>query len=337
MSANSQNLLKTSKYFTSIMKLTTIKLTPLIIVAMGVVACAPKDQKMTAGGNTNVTQQSAPMSAVEHNKLLAVTLDQMTLPVVILNAFLNPQLAEKHGLIVEEAEISDDVSSKKITLIRSKETLIKKANQLFSFENAINYQVESLQRNEEGQLIELVLKSNDSIRLESKGVLKGAKRPTDFLSNNLTERINLTLQPKTNEWLVVMNKIEETNSFRDRQTFINSQIKFKFEKIEGTSNFQEVKIKAVKLNVSRRGAKSGGFTLVDKNAQLTIKLSEQCASLNGGLQQTRVVGRTKTDPGTEVTTHYELKDSSLNILEDQFLLPAQACESRPLVDWSKML
>lgn len=310
------------------------------VLTLALFSCQPKDEKSLLT-NKNVTQKGVSMNQVETNRLMALSLDRAVEALVLLKSVLNPTYADSQGLQIEDNQIVDDsISFIKATL--KNKAAIKKISTQAENEIAINYEIESLELNDKNELVRLSLKSNEMVRIQNKGVLKVGSKKTDFSSTTMTDRVVIAKAKQPGLYSVSISKIEDANSAKDKQSYINSQIKVKFSWDGQVSSLdQDVFINAIQLVISRTGLKTGLLSVKDMNAKLTVKLEQNCATANGVLNLAKIEDLAKsTDPkpvlppSNQVIT---ITESTVEIQKESFKSKAQSCESRPLVDLTRML
>jgi hypothetical protein len=186
------------------------------------------------------------------------------------------------------------------------------------------------------------LKNKARSASESKGIINGVK-PTDFVVKAKSEYMSIQPTAIEGEYSVVYDRIDETNSKADRKTALD---------VEMVSSLQwdglaesldsDLKVKLTSLAIERSGNKEGFLKFETIESDLTVKL-DQCASVNGTIKLVQKFDTKEKDPVTKmtiprfVTSSVVIVDSSVSITERAFNSNAQACESRPVVDLTKML
>lgn len=308
-------------------------------------SCAPKDNQLPPKVKNNVNSQgdSNSMNQTENNKLIAVSLDRTFAALALAKAAMNFEYANQLKLIIDEplGVIDDSMPFDRILKAEGDRTIISTPGA--SFVTAVNYKITDRKFNEQRELIKLVLKSNDDVSLVSQGYLTVNNRPTDFKAVTMSDYIEIRKTLEEGLYSLTVKSIEDTSSVKDKSSVIDSYIKVKFAWNGKISSLeQEIAINLLEIKVNRTGQKKGVIDLKPVNTNLSVKLGE-CITANGDVVFAKSEKKSSAMPNETKPTVPEdglqvvLKDSTVEIPKQKFSSKAQPCESRPLVDLTRML
>lgn len=312
-----------------------------IILTTFLFSCAPKDDKLPPkpGNNVNPQSNDSTMNQTELHKLTFLTFDRTFEAIALLKAALNPQYAEQLKLTVGELAQVDDVTGDSAKLLKNIASSTTIATAEAWFVTQMNYQIEEMRFNDDGEFVKLSLKSNDTTEIVNQGFLATNGRPIDFKTVTMADRIVIRKSNKKDLYSLEVLRVEAADSKKDKSSVINSQIKALFAwdgQIESLDN--EIAVTALQFKVVRTGQKKGALTLKALTTNLSVKLN-QCVSVFGDMVLTSdVIAPKETKPSVpKGAFQVSVKDSSVEIPQEKFKSKAQPCESRPLVDLTRML
>jgi len=308
----------------------------------GLFSCQPKDIDLRAlsaatkasQSNASNNFQSVQMTEAEINSIFTLSLDRMAEAVFLMKAVLNPEFAATHFLNLlkhENLETSDDLPEMFLESVVSDQQMSqqKKMNTISS----VNYKVDDFLVDASGKLKKLVLVKNIFKSAIAKGDLNTKKG--DFNIKNTSDQISVQLTTEPNIYLVKIYRVDETSSKSDKNTTLNSEIKFKLGWSGDVASLNnKMNISNILILIDRTGAKKGQINFINNQESLTLSMG-QCASLNGRLS----INTNWVPPEQKMTNPTELIiiDSTFEILNSKFKSVAQACEIRPIVDLTRLL
>jgi len=301
-----------------------------VIVTTSLFSCAPKDDKLQSGAGGLVTTQSVNIESnkLESARFLAVSLDRAFEGLSLVKAVLNPEYAnsQKSSVVADkfETDILDVTTG-----------FYLEGTQSGQFSGRINYVIEKLDKDQEGKITLLVLKSENT-KLETKHFIDASGKGSFVASNNMNDRLVITKGARERSYILTIEKTEELSLAKNTTAFANTQIKLEFA-WDGSSEMlnEAVKITALRINARMHGARSGALILKDIAPVLEVKL-DSCISATGEL---KIVKDAKTQIGQKPTvlpeTLVKIEDSSVTI--DAVTSKAQACSLRPRVDLTRFV
>lgn len=299
-----------------------------LIVTTSLFSCAPKDDKLQPAGGGQVTVQSVNIEGnkLESARFLAVSLDRAFDGLSLVKSVLNAEYAATQKTSVVADKFATDILD--VTTGSYLE-----GSQAGQFSNRINYAIEKLEKNEDGKVTVLVLKS-ENMKLETKHFVSSSGKGAFVSSNNMNDRLVITKGARERSYLMTIEKTEELGLAKNTTAFVNTQIKLEFAWDGSVEMLNEaVKITALKINARMHGARSGALTLKDVSPILEVKL-DSCISATGTL---KIVKDAKTQIGQKPTvlpeTLVTIDDSTVTI--DAVSSKAQACGARPHVDLTR--
>jgi hypothetical protein len=314
------------------MRLHLLALGVLSGLTLSLFSCSPKDDKLPPRPNS-VTQQGndsgVEMNPAELRNLMALTFDRTSESLALIKATLNPEYAKELNITSpDQNNLDDSTSTSMVTGLDSSATLVMKASGL-TFINSVNYEVESLKKNAKGEVIKMTL--IDASMAPSLGIKNIKGRDTDFKSIALSGKITIKRSQIDGLYNLTVERIEDTSSAKDKSSVIHTKITALVQwngSVESLN--REVVISAFEFNVKRSGQKKGTLKLSHTDSNLTVKLNK-CVELDADLMMANV--GSQKDKNIQVI----LRSSTLSIEQLQFESKAQSCESRPLVDLTRML
>lgn len=299
-----------------------------VIITTSLFSCAPKDDKLQAAGGLVTTQSvNIESNKLESARFLAVSLDRAFEGLSLVKAVLNPEYA-----VSQKTSVSADKFETDILDVTTGFYL--EGAQSGQFSGRINYVIEKLDKDQEGKITLLVLKSENT-KLESKHFIQSSGKGSFVSSNNMSDRLVITKGVRERSYVLTIEKTEELSLAKNTTAFANTQIKLEFA-WDGSSEMlnEAIKITALKINARMHGARSGALVLKDAAPVLEVKLDSQCISASGEL---KIVKDAKTQIGEKPTvlpeTLVKIDDSSVTI--DAVTSKAQACSVRPRVDLTR--
>lgn len=300
-----------------------------IALATSFLSCAPKDEKMLVGGAaTTVQTLNIESNKAESAKYLAFALDRAFDGLALVKAVLTPEYAAQQKLTVSADKFETDILDMNTgSYLESKTT--------GQFAGSLNYAIEKLEKDEDGKVTVLVLKSENS-KLETKHFKDSSLKGSFVSSNNMNDRIIVTKGARERSYVLTIEKTEELSLSKNVTAYSNIQAKLEFAWDGSVEMLKEaVKVTAVRINARMHGARTGAITLKDTNASLLVKLDD-CVSASGELNIIRDNKVLKGQaPAALPTTLVSLYDSSLTMDNNTSL--AQACSSRPRVDLTRFI
>ncbi|MES2801126.1 MAG: hypothetical protein V4654_01420 [Bdellovibrionota bacterium] len=301
-----------------------------VIVTASLFSCAPKDEKLqsAAGGSVTVQSLNIEGNKLESARFLAVSLDRAFAGLSLVKSVLNPQYAasQKTSVVADKFETDIlDIST----------GFYLDGTQSGQFSGRINYAIEKLEKDQEGKITLLVLKS-ENMKLETKHFVESSSKGAFVTSNNMNDRLVITKGARERSYLLTIEKTEELGLAKNTTAFVNTQIKLEFS-WDGSSEMlnEAVKVTALRINARMHGARSGALTIKDVSPVLEVKL-DSCISATGEL---RIVKDAKTQIGQKPTvlpeTLVKIEDSTVTI--DGVTSRALACATRPQADLTRYL
>lgn len=302
----------------------------LAILTTSFFSCAPKDEKILTGANNSANVQTLNIESdkSEAARYLGVSLDRAFEGLALLKSVLNPEYAAQQKISITADKFETDVLDMNTGAYLESKTSGQ-------FANNLNYAIEKLEKDLDGKVISLVLKS-ENMKLESKHFKDGSLKGAFVSSNNMVDRIVITKGVRERSYILMIEKTEELGLAKNTTAYSNTQIKMEFA-WDGSSEMlnEAVKVTALKVNARMLGARTGAINLKDANPNLTVKL-DSCISANGELNIVRDGKVLKGEkPAILPMTLVKLDDSSLVI--DKASSAAQACSLRPRVDLTRFL
>ena len=301
-----------------------------VILTTSLFSCAPKDDKILSGGANaaNLQTLNIEKNKDESAKYLAVSLDRAFEGLALLKTVLNPEYATVQQVKIAANEFEPDVLD-----FNTGSYLESEVKGQFS--GRLNYAIEKLEKDQDGKVTTLVLKSENS-KLEMKHSKDNSGKGAFVTSNNMNDRIVITKGVRERSYVLTIEKTEELSLAKNSLAYSNIQIKLEFA-WDGSSEMlnEAVKVQAVRINARMHGARTGAIMLKDVNANLSVKL-DSCVSANGELN---IVRDGKTLKGEKPTvlpvTVVKIEDSSLTI--EDAVSKAQDCAIRPRVDLTRFI
>lgn len=303
----------------------------LAILTTSFFSCAPKDEKILTGANAgslNVQTLKIEGNKAEEAKFLAVSLDRAFEGLSLLKSILNPEYAAQQAVAISADKFESDILD-----LNTGSYL--ESTQTGQFAGRLNYAIEKLEKDQNGNLTTLVLKS-ENMKLETKHFKDSSLKGAFVTSNNMNDRIMISKGVREKSYVLTIEKTEELSLAKDSTAYSNTQIKLEFA-WDGTVEMlnEEIKVSALRINARMHGARTGAITLKDTNANLVVKL-ESCISATGDLNIVRDSKVLKGEAPAELpATSVQLVDSSLTM--DGASSAAQACSSRPRVDLTRFI
>lgn len=300
------------------------------LVTTSLFSCAPKDDKILTGANSPANLQTLNIESdkAESARYLAVSLDRAFDALALLKSVLNPEYAAQQSISVTTDKFETDVLD-----MNTGSYLESKTSGQFS--NSLNYAIEKLEKDQDGKVTTLVLKS-ENMKLETKHFKDSSLKGSFVTSNNVFDRIVITKGVRERSYVAVIEKNEELSLAKNTVAYSNAQIKMEFA-WDGSSEMlnDAIKVTAIRINARMSNARTGAIILKDLSPVLSVKL-DSCISANGELNIVRdgkvLKGET---PAAQTATLVKLEDSSLTM--EKASSPAQACSSRPRVDLTRFL
>lgn len=303
-----------------------------VILTTSLFSCAPKDDKLLAGGRNggsgDVQTLNIEGDKAESARYLAVSLDRAFEGLALLKSVLNPEYASLQKVAVSSDKFEPDVLD--INTGSYLESDLKG-----QFSGRINYAIEKLEKDQDGKVVTLVLKS-ENMKLETKHFKESSQKGPFISSNNMSDRIVISKGVRERSYVLTIEKTEELGLAKNTTAYSNIQIKLEFA-WDGSSEMlnEAVKVTALRVNARMHGARTGAITLKDVNPNLTVKL-DSCLSANGELNIVRDSKILKGQkPSVLPVTVVKLEDSSLTI--ENSTSKALSCDVRPRVDLTRFL
>lgn len=303
-----------------------------VILTTSLFSCAPKDDKLLTGGRNggsgDVQTLNIESDKTESAKYLAVSLDRAFEGLALLKSVLNPEYASLQKVAVSSDKFEPDVLD--INTGSYLESDLKG-----QFSGRINYAIEKLEKDQDGKVVTLVLKS-ENMKLETKHFKDASAKGSFISSNNMSDRIVISKGVRERSYVLTIEKTEELGLAKNTTAYSNIQIKLEFA-WDGSSEMlnEAVKVTAVRVNARMHGARTGAITLKDVNPNLTVKL-DSCLSANGELNIVRDGKIPKGQkPAEAKATLVKIEDSSLTI--ENSISKALSCDIRPRVDLTRFL
>lgn len=301
-----------------------------VILTTSLFSCAPKDDKILSGGanSGNLQVLNIESNKAESARYLGVSLDRAFEGLALLKAVLNPEYAASQKVTVSSDKFEPDVLD--FNTGSYLESDVKG-----QFSGRINYAIEKLEKDQDGRVVTLVLKS-ENMKLESKHFKDNSGKGAFVAANNMNDRIVIAKGVRERSYVLTIEKNEELSLAKNSVAYSNTQVKLEFA-WDGSSEMlnEAVKVQAIRVNARMHGARTGAITLKDTNANLSVKL-DACVSANGELN---IVRDSKVLKGQKPTvlpvTVVKIEDSSLTI-EDS-VSQALACSIRPRVDLTRFI
>lgn len=302
-----------------------------LIVSAAMTSCAPKDEKLITGGAAGLVQaQSVNIESnkAESTRFLAVSLDRAFEGLALVKAALDPEYAAASKISNNDDQFETDV----LDLTTGKRL---EATQSGQFSGKINYLIEKLDKDQDGKVTALVLKSENS-KLETKHFKDTTGKGSFVSSNNMNDRLVVSKGVRPNSYVLTIEKTEELSLAKNTVAFANTQIKLEFQWDGSVEMLKEaVKVTALRINARMHGARSGALILKDIAPVLEVKLGE-CISATGELKIVRdQKNKIGEKPAQLPVTLVKLDDSSLTL--ENLTSKAQACSSRPRVDLTRYI
>lgn len=302
-----------------------------VILTASLFSCAPKDEKILTGGNggsVNVQTLNIEADKTEAARYLGVSLDRAFEGLSLLKAVLNPEYSAQQKVSVSSDKFEPDV-------LDMNTGSYLEGSQSGQFASRINYAIEKLEKDQDGKVTTLVLKS-ENMKLETKHFKDSSQKGVFVSSNNMTDRIIISKGVRERSYVLTIEKTEELGLAKNTTAYSNTQIKMEFA-WDGSSEMlnDAVKVTALRINARMHGARTGAITLKDVNPTLTVKL-DSCVSANGELNIVRDGKIPKGQkPTVQPVTVVKLEDSSVTI--DASSSKALSCDLRPRVDLTRFL
>ncbi|WP_409477519.1 hypothetical protein [Pseudobdellovibrio sp. HCB154] len=303
-----------------------------VIVTASLFSCAPKDDKLLTGGNRSGSGDVQSLNIEKDNaeaaRYLGVSLDRAFDGLALLKSVLNPEYAKLQNLSITTGKFEPDVLD-----MNTDSNLESELTGQFA--GRINYAIEKLEKDQDGKVVTLVLKSENT-KLETKHFKESSLKGPFISSNNMSDRIVISKGVRERSYVLTIEKTEELGLAKNTTAYSNTQIKLEFA-WDGSSEMlnEAVKVTAVRVNARMHGARTGAITLKDVNPNLTVNLGS-CLSANGELNVVRDGKTLKGQKPAEVkATLVKLEDSSLTI--DNSSSKALDCASRPRIDLTRFL
>lgn len=316
------------------------------------VGCAPKDTKMkpTAGanssgsGNTVVGAFTTIEINNESNKHLVVLMERAVEAIDIFKATTEANF-RSDSVQIEEVEI-DQQKMKKIVIS-------KELNQEESISKVQNsYLVQSIV-NEKNEVIKIVVKNTSkpigqlsAVEFQTESVVKNNAAADSIKLNNFFTEMTISKVPaegqgsETNEFQVQYIKSDYANTFNLKQYVLDTKLAFSFKVLD--ANLSSFQLSKFDVNHYRSGlAQTTNLEMTGDSNDLILTFNAQCASLNGKLSLSSKAQKEQTKDSNKKGPLFKkdlvYTDSSVTIPGKYPLnFPASRCESRPLVDLSRM-
>lgn len=302
-----------------------------VLVTTSLFSCAPKDDKLLSGnngGSANLQTLNIESDKAEAAKYLGVSLDRAFEGLALLKSVLNPEYASSQKVSVSADKFEPDVLD-----LNTGSYL--EGSQSGQFSGRINYAIEKLEKDQDGKVITLVLKS-ENMKLETKHFKDNSQKGAFISSNNMSDRIVISKGVRERSYVLTIEKTEELGLAKNTTAYSSTQIKLEFA-WDGSSEMlnEAVKVTAVRINARMHGARTGAITLKDVNPNLTVNLGS-CLSATGELNIVRDGKIPKGQKPAEVkATVVKIEDSSLTI--ENSSSKALSCDIRPRVDLTRFL
>lgn len=328
-----------------------IKLNPLksilFCTATLVIAtsCQPRDEQMgkvrsnnnTQFGNQKTENQGSPMSPREVDQLTVVSIEKLTEALHLTKALLVKDYASFTGLEKKTSEksISSDELDETFLVTRTSNSsdtnrVVKKTNQTQN----LNYIVEEFLYPATDQLRKLVFVKN--LFLPTSIVAKDSKG-TDIKLTQVSERIIIRETSDDGVFLVKTQRIEMTDSKKDKNTQISTEASMKV-KWDGTKAGldSELILTDLQMTISRKGGKSVNTMMKAKEGELRLVLSS-CAKIDGKITFDRKMTTDESENKEVKTDHLIFTDSKAVFEDSKTVSESQNCETRPVVDYTRLL
>lgn len=304
-------------------------------LSLSLVACAPKDQKLTLGGGSKKDGGGATPFALDgkaeqaqNYKYLTVLMDRALESVHLYKAVTDAAYAEKHGMIFVEEVVNGD-SIKKVT---SKKEMLHEKSKL-TFEST--YQIQSeVDANNEVKMIHLESLGPVNSELLSKSTVASDTEVKDLKLANQFKSIEMKIDGEKVDvvWKSSdkLSKLNQTGAVLSGVQMYN-ELKFSFQSTaasqDGASSFLLSQFKLT----HDRGVSD--FVLEAKQGQqLNLILNDQCLSLNGKISLNSVgTAKYKRD--------LSYSESELVVTESaktKYSLPVLKCAERDAVDLTRL-
>ncbi|MCM2352607.1 MAG: hypothetical protein NDI63_03245 [Pseudobdellovibrio sp.] len=303
-----------------------------VILTTSLFSCAPKDDKLLTGGNRSgsgdVQSLNIEGDKAESARYLGVSLDRAFEGLALLKSVLNPEYASLQKLSIAAGKFEPDVLDMNTDLYLESELKGQ-------FAGRINYAIEKLEKDQDGKVVTLVLKSVNT-KLETKHFKENSLKGPFISSNNMNDRIVISKGVRERSYVLTIEKTEEFGLAKNTTAYSNTQIKLEFA-WDGSSEMlnEAVKVTALRVNARMHGARTGAIMLKDVNPNLTVNLGS-CLSANGELNIVRDSKTLKGEKPAELkATLVKIEDSSLTI--ENSASKALSCDVRPRVDLTRFL
>jgi len=307
--------------------LSTLIVTVTVTVALS--SCAPKDDKLVSpSALAQIQSLNIESDKKESARFLAVSLDRAFEGLSLVKAVLNSDYATAQKLAKNDDQFETDILD--ITTGKRLE-----GTQAGQFSTKLNYTIERQDLDQDGKVISLVLKSENT-KLETKHFTDASGKGSFVSSNNMNDRLVISKGVREKSYILTIEKTEELGLAKNTTAFANTQIKLEFT-WDGSKEMldQTVKVTALRINARMHGARSGALILKDISPVLEVKLDE-CISATGELKIVKdAKNKVGEKPAELPVTLVKLDDSTLTM--DGVTNKAQACSSRPRTDLTRYL
>lgn len=304
-----------------------IQILGVSILALSMFSCQPKDEKLSRPGSGGVGLSSKSISPADYNNLIAISFDRVGESLALVKAALSPAYADVNQLTVEGVQGRDIVNTDSQLVVKNKDKSVLKSNDSAKSETRYNHIVESLIKDENGKVLRVILRADESTKIENRGYkIQGKKQPF-FKSITMNDRSEVS-KLSDDTYLLTIIKTEEVSPSQFETSYLNSQIQIKFAWDGSLAGLdQEIKILGVSLNARSHNLKTGAVSLKG-SGDLSLRITDQCVSLSG---QINLVKKDQEN-GTIV----DINDSTISISAQNYQSVAQPCESRPYVDLTRL-
>lgn len=315
----------------------------LTAVATILTACQPKDVTVSKGDNTvNSNNANGGANSTEVNKLLTVAIERQFEPIYLLKAILNPLYATEQGLVLNTDAVTQEQTLSTINNLKIIDT------PTYFSEYALKYEIQSLVKDANGNLISLLLKNKATEFIQTTGNIKTGRKDKsgkeiyiNYGSKGKSEFIAIKLTTTPGVYSLKVARAEETNSAADKQNSVVLAVESTFAwdgSVEALD--QAVPMTLTTLMVDRLGNKKAilKYDLITVATPVLVSVGT-CVSATGSITLgVKIVDKSadKMTPPKYKNTVVSLNDSSMDI-DGSFSSPAKECSVRPVVDLIRLL
>jgi hypothetical protein len=301
------------------------KINALLSVAFVVLtACQPQDVSLAPANSNggNVSGNSANSSGNDYNQLIAYSIDRQVEAVFLLKAALNSDYALSQKLDVSKNSQAQVTSFKNNAAAKSSYN--------------INFEVSKLEVDANGLVSEVILKNSSSTQSTAMGQVNG--KSFEFSAKPLIEYISIQKTANPDEYVVSIDRVDETNHMANGQSFIDLNATFILTWDGLVSSLdKEIKIAPKSLTIDRKGNKKASMRFDPGiKSNLLVKL-DSCVSVNGDVEFKQTIKGKQSEE--IIITNVKFNDSSMSMTAKQqtYEYTAKDCSTRQVLDVAKLL